>query len=76
MSHNYKPFRFVALEICQMCITDPFGNEIEDWEDPNMCDCCCKGWDFENEQGWCQCYCSDCHEPLSDCKYSCQLVIE
>ena len=43
----------------------------EDIDDDDICDCCVKGWDKENEFGRCSCWCSSCGELLRDCKYKC-----
>jgi hypothetical protein len=40
-------------------------------EEEDMCDCCVKGWDKENEWGRCGCICSKCDRLLRDCKYKC-----
>ena len=46
--------------------------EVDTFDYKNSCDCCVKGWDYENEFGWCNCWCSKCDDLLRDCRYNCK----
>ena len=46
--------------------------EEDTFDYKNSCDCCVKGWDYKNEFGWCNCWCSKCDFLLRDCRYNCK----
>lgn len=58
--------------ICHECRHEAGEEEESDEEEfEDMCDCCVKGWDKENEFGRCHCICSRCDDLLRVCKYTC-----
>ena len=44
---------------------DESDNESDDTNLSNYCDCCAELWDD------CNCWCSNCHFLLKDCRYTC-----
>jgi hypothetical protein len=55
--------------------SDAGSEEEEDSFDyENSCDCCVKGWTEPNEFGLCHCWCSNCDNLLSYCRYRCRVI--
>lgn len=80
--------RVIICNIMRWCVHTPVFNVIDmiepmrntiiekmqraSYKKAKVCDCCMKGWGIPNELGLCQCICSKCKDPLSECRYVCQ----